>query len=90
MIVLPLMVGKTIRIHKGNDYVQVLIEPEMIGHYFGEFVLTRKKVEHHAPGIGATKNGRSSVLTNNREIKKPNRGREAGITGSVQRTRAAA
>jgi len=55
MIVLPLMVGKTIRIHKGNDYVQVLIEPEMIGHYFGEFVLTRKKVEHHAPGIGATK-----------------------------------
>ncbi len=55
MIVLPSMVGKTIKIHKGNDFIQVIIEPEMIGHYFGEFVLTRRKVEHHAPGIGATK-----------------------------------
>ena len=55
MIVLPSMVGKSIKIHKGNDFVQVLIEPEMIGHYFGELVLTRRKVEHHAPGIGATK-----------------------------------
>jgi small subunit ribosomal protein S19 len=55
MIVLPFMVGKTIKIHKGSEFVQVLIEPEMIGHYFGELVLTRRKVEHHAPGIGATK-----------------------------------
>jgi len=27
----------------------------MIGHYFGEFSLTRGRVHHSAPGIGATK-----------------------------------
>jgi small subunit ribosomal protein S19 len=55
MIVLPGMVGKSIKIHKGNDFVQILIEPEMIGHFFGELVLSRRRVEHHAPGVGATK-----------------------------------
>jgi len=27
----------------------------MLGKYLGEFAMTRKKVEHSAPGIGATK-----------------------------------
>lgn len=59
MIVLPSMVGRTIRIHKGNDFVAVIIQPEMMGHYLGEFALTRKKVEHQAPGIGATRSSSS-------------------------------
>lgn len=58
-IIFPKMVGKTIRIHKGNDFVPVIIQEEMIGHYLGEFVLTRKKVEHSAPGIGATRSSAS-------------------------------
>jgi len=28
---------------------------EMIGHVFGEFALTRNRVQHSAPGIGATR-----------------------------------
>jgi len=32
-----------------------MIEPEMIGHYLGEFAGTRKGVSHSAPGIGATR-----------------------------------
>jgi small subunit ribosomal protein S19 len=55
MIVLPEMLGKTILVHSGKDFSQVIIQNEMIGHYLGEFVLTRKRIEHSAPGIGATK-----------------------------------
>jgi small subunit ribosomal protein S19 len=55
MIVLPEMVNKTIKIHNGRTFEDVLIQPEMIGHYLGEFMLTRKRVQHSAPGIGATK-----------------------------------
>jgi small subunit ribosomal protein S19 len=55
MIILPSMVGSTIQIHTGKEFVQVLIQEEMIGHYFGEFALTRKKMAHSAPGVGATR-----------------------------------
>jgi small subunit ribosomal protein S19 len=55
MIVLPEMVSKTIKVYNGKSFEDVMIQPEMIGHYFGEFVMTRKKVSHSAPGIGATK-----------------------------------
>lgn len=55
MVILPFMVGKTIRIHKGKDYMTLEIQPEMIGHFLGEFALTRNKVSHSAPGVGATR-----------------------------------
>nr|AJS12344.1 30S ribosomal protein S19 [uncultured archaeon] len=55
MIILPEMIGLTIKIYNGRDFVPVIIQDEMIGHYLGEFASTRKKVEHSAPGIGATK-----------------------------------
>lgn len=55
MIVFPEMVGKTIRIHSGKEYVPITIQEEMIGYYFGELVLTRKRVAHTGPGVGATR-----------------------------------
>ena len=55
MLVLPEMVGKTIAIHSGKEFQQIIIQPEMIGHYLGELALTRKKVGHSSPGVGATK-----------------------------------
>lgn len=55
MVVIPEMVNKQIKIHNGKEFVIVDIQPEMIGHYLGEFALTRKKVSHSAPGIGATR-----------------------------------
>lgn len=55
MIILPMMVGKTIKIHNGKTFSPIMIMPEMIGHCLGEFALTRSKVAHNAPGIGATK-----------------------------------
>ncbi|MBI3026814.1 30S ribosomal protein S19 [Candidatus Woesearchaeota archaeon] len=59
MIILPEMVGKTIKVHRGKEFVPVMIEADMVGHYLGEFSLTRKKVAHSAPGIGATRSSAS-------------------------------
>lgn len=55
MIILPEMIGRSVKVYSGKEFVQVAITAEMLGHYLGEFVQTRKKVVHHAPGIGATK-----------------------------------
>jgi len=55
MVIIPEMVGLTIHVHRGREYVPVPITQEMLGHYLGEMTLTRKKVQHSAPGIGATK-----------------------------------
>ncbi|MEM3151636.1 MAG: ribosomal protein S19 family protein, partial [Candidatus Bathyarchaeia archaeon] len=55
MIILPEMVGLTILVHNGKEFVPVEIKPEMIGHYLGEFAITNKRVVHGAPGIGASR-----------------------------------
>jgi small subunit ribosomal protein S19 len=59
MLILPSMVGKTISVHDGHTYQMVIITEDMIGHRLGEFALTRRKVSHNAPGIGATKSSSS-------------------------------
>lgn len=59
MVILPEMVGKTVKVYSGKDFIPVVIIDEMIGHCLGEFVLTRKRVVHSAPGIGATKSSSS-------------------------------
>lgn len=55
MVILPEMVGLVIKVHNGKEFVPVQIEPEMIGHYLGEFSITNKKVVHGAPGVGASR-----------------------------------
>ncbi len=55
MVVLPEMVGMTIHVHNGKEFVPVQIKPEMVGHYLGELALTRKVVQHGSPGVGATR-----------------------------------
>ncbi len=59
IIILPEMANATVRVHNGKEFVMITIIPEMLGHYLGEFVMTRKKVSHHAPGIGATRSSAS-------------------------------
>jgi small subunit ribosomal protein S19 len=53
MVVVPQMLGKTILVHSGKEYVPVAITEEMLGFRLGEFVLTRKMVKHQSPGVGA-------------------------------------
>ena len=55
LIVLPYMVGVTVNVFSGKEFVPVLIKTEMIGHYLGEYVITNKRVSHGAPGVGASR-----------------------------------
>ncbi len=55
MIILPYMVGLTIHIYRGNEFVPIEIKPPMVGHYLGEYAITNKKVVHGTPGIGASR-----------------------------------
>ena len=59
MVILPEMIGLMIKVHQGKEFVPVVIEQDMIGHCLGEFALTRRKVAHSAPGIGATRSSAS-------------------------------
>ncbi|UCC91754.1 MAG: 30S ribosomal protein S19 [Candidatus Aenigmatarchaeota archaeon] len=58
MIILPEMVGVKIGVHNGKEYTPLEINPEMIGHRLGEFVMTRRPVKHSAPGFGATRSSK--------------------------------
>ena len=55
MIVIPEMLGLTLQLHSGKEYVSIEIRPEMIGHFVGEFAITNQKVVHGTPGIGASR-----------------------------------
>jgi small subunit ribosomal protein S19 len=54
-IILPNMVGRTLNVHSGKEFVSVKIIPECIGHYLGEYSQTKKIVKHSSPGVGATR-----------------------------------
>ena len=58
MPILPEMIGLTFAVHTGQSFERVRVEPEMLGHYLGEFQLTRSEVEHGQAGIGATRSSK--------------------------------
>lgn len=69
MPILPEMVGAKIGVHRGGKnsvnpsaFVIVEIAPEMIGHYLGEFVMTRKPIKHSAAGLGATRGSKFTAM----------------------------
>ena len=40
-MITPDMVGLNIAVHNGRQHVPIFIQEDMVGHKFGEFVLTR-------------------------------------------------
>jgi len=62
MIILPNFVDHVIHVHNGKEFQRVDIQPDMIGHYLGEFALTRQKVKHTGPGVGATRSSKYMPL----------------------------
>jgi small subunit ribosomal protein S19 len=58
MPVLPSFVDLTFEVYTGSSFERVRVQPEMIGHYLGEFQLTRTTVEHGQAGIGATRSSK--------------------------------
>ena len=55
VIIMPYMVGVTINVFSGKEFLPVVVRPEMVGHYLGEYALTNKRVIHGAPGVGASR-----------------------------------
>ncbi len=55
LVIVPSMVGLTIHIYSGKEFVPIIIVEDMIGHRLGEFALTRRFSKHGAAGIGATR-----------------------------------
>ncbi|MCL7474561.1 MAG: 30S ribosomal protein S19 [Methanosarcinales archaeon] len=58
MIILPEMVGRNLEIYNGKSFEKIEVIPEMMGHYFGEYSMTRKRVSHGSAGVGATKSSK--------------------------------
>ncbi len=61
LIIVPQFVGAKFAIYRGNEFQIVEIQNEMLGHYLGEYVLTRKRLQHGKAGIGATKSSTASA-----------------------------
>lgn len=62
MIILPEMVDVKLGVYNGKEYKTVEITPKKIGHRLGEFVMTRQRVLHSAPGVGATRGSKHIPL----------------------------
>ncbi|MGP8077458.1 MAG: 30S ribosomal protein S19 [Thermoplasmata archaeon] len=61
-LVLPEHVGRRVAIHTGKEFKEIEVRPEMIGHYYGEFALTRRFEKHSGPGVGATRSSKFMPL----------------------------
>ncbi len=53
--IIPQFVGRKVSVHNGKAFSEFEIRPEMIGHFLGEFAMTRGTVKHSGPGVGATR-----------------------------------
>jgi small subunit ribosomal protein S19 len=61
IIIIPSMVGLRFAVYRGNSFETLDVTEKMLGHYLGEMVFTRKRLQHGKAGIGATKS--SSAVT---------------------------
>lgn len=50
LVIVPRMLGKTIAVYNGKEFVKVLIVEEMLGHRLGEFAMTRRIAKHTTIG----------------------------------------
>lgn len=58
IIIIPQMLGTKLGVYNGKEWVTVEITPEKLGHRLGEFAMTRTRVKHSAPGVGASRSSK--------------------------------
>jgi small subunit ribosomal protein S19 len=61
-LVLPGHIGRRVAVHNGKEFKEIEVRPEMVGHYYGEFSLTRRFEKHSGPGVGATRSSKFMPL----------------------------
>merc|ERR1712060_47005 len=62
MVMVPEMIGSVVGVYNGKQYLNVEVKPEMVGHYCGEFSITKKPIKHGRAGMGSTKSASFSPL----------------------------
>ena len=55
MVILPEMIGKSIHVFNGKEFIEIRMNEKMVGHYLGEYSITMTPVRHGRPGIGASR-----------------------------------
>ena len=55
LVIVPALLGMTINVYNGKEFLKVVITEQMLGHRLGEFAQTRKIAKHTSVGFGATK-----------------------------------
>lgn len=60
--IVPAFVGRRVAVYNGKEFKEVEVKPEMIGHFLGEFAMTRGNVKHSGPGVGATRGSKFMPL----------------------------
>ncbi|MBD3207520.1 30S ribosomal protein S19 [Candidatus Bathyarchaeota archaeon] len=55
LVILPEMIGKSVHVFNGKEFIEVRINEKMVGHYLGEYAITMTPVRHGRPGIGASR-----------------------------------
>lgn len=62
MVIVPQMLGAKLGIYNGKEWVTIDITPDKLGHRLGEFALTRNRVKHSAPGVGASRGSKHTSV----------------------------
>ncbi len=60
-VVVPSMIGIPIGVYMGKEFTTIEMKEKMMGHFLGEFALTRKRLQLGKAGIGATRS--STAIT---------------------------
>ncbi len=50
IVIVPRLVGNTVGVYNGKEFLKVAITPDMLGHRLGEFSMTRKIAKHTSLG----------------------------------------
>ena len=58
IVIVPQMLGAKLGVYNGKEWITVEIGPEKLGHRLGEFAMTRQRVKHSSPGVGASRSSK--------------------------------
>lgn len=61
-VIIPEMVGTTLKVYNGKEFIMVNVGLQMLGHRLGEYAIPIKNVKHSGPGVGATRGSKSVEL----------------------------
>ncbi len=62
LVIIPQMLGAKLSVYTGKEWAMVDITPDKLGHRLGEFSLSRRRIKHSAPGVGASRSSKHTSI----------------------------